>query len=151
MWVLEHIPNPDEALAKVRELLRPGGILIVRVPNMAFIRPINRLKFLERVFPGFFVSLINPASNKESFFELLGPPYHLYGYSPGALRRLLEGHGFRVVRTQVDGGLRTGRPLRDALDAALELLARAIHVLSGGRIIFFYDIVAWARKEENPL
>lgn len=149
-WVLEHIPNPDEAIAKIRELLKPGGILILRVPNMAFIRPIHRLKFIERLFPAFFERLINPASNKESFFELLGPPYHLYGYSAQTVTRLLAGHGFTVERIGIDGGLRTGKGLRDSLDTALRVIARAIHMLSGGRIIFFYDLTAWARKFPEP-
>jgi hypothetical protein len=34
MWhVLEHLPNPDEALAAVAAKLRPGGVLALGVPN----------------------------------------------------------------------------------------------------------------------
>lgn|GEM_PF-129357 len=146
LWALEHIPDQDKTISGIRELLKPDGILILRAPNMAFIRPIHRLKYIERLFPAFFARLINPASNKESFFELLGPPYHLYGHSPGTARRLLEGNGFIVERIGIDGGLRTGGRLRDSLEVVLEALARMIYALSGGRIIFFYDLTVWARK-----
>src|SRR5207245_96199 len=34
-YVLEHVPNPVEILDRAAALLRPGGLLIVRVPNQA--------------------------------------------------------------------------------------------------------------------
>lgn len=33
--VLEHLPEPDRALALLRPLLRPGGLLLVSLPNVA--------------------------------------------------------------------------------------------------------------------
>ena len=34
LWqVMEHLPNPVEILAGIRKLMKPGGILIVAVPN----------------------------------------------------------------------------------------------------------------------
>lgn len=34
LWhVLEHLPHPEQALAEIRRLLRPGGRLILAVPN----------------------------------------------------------------------------------------------------------------------
>jgi 2-polyprenyl-3-methyl-5-hydroxy-6-metoxy-1,4-benzoquinol methylase len=35
MWhVLEHVPNPRQLLASAAELLRPGGLLVIEVPNI---------------------------------------------------------------------------------------------------------------------
>lgn len=32
--VLEHIPNPIAAMATVKELAKPGGLIVVEVPNV---------------------------------------------------------------------------------------------------------------------
>jgi 2-polyprenyl-3-methyl-5-hydroxy-6-metoxy-1,4-benzoquinol methylase len=34
--VLEHIPHPVESLAKLRRMLRPGGQLLIEVPNLLY-------------------------------------------------------------------------------------------------------------------
>jgi 2-polyprenyl-3-methyl-5-hydroxy-6-metoxy-1,4-benzoquinol methylase len=36
--VLEHIPHPVEVMRTLREILQPGGCLVVEVPNMAGLR-----------------------------------------------------------------------------------------------------------------
>jgi 2-polyprenyl-3-methyl-5-hydroxy-6-metoxy-1,4-benzoquinol methylase len=46
--VLEHLRNPDTVLARFSELLRPGGQVLIAVPNVLFYRP--RLKFLRGSF-----------------------------------------------------------------------------------------------------
>lgn len=45
---LEHIPEPDQALARTRNLLRPGGLVVVSVPNFACWQ---RRAFRSRWFP----------------------------------------------------------------------------------------------------
>lgn len=47
--VLEHVPNPDKALAEIRRVLRPGGILIGSVPARSMIW---KLRFLSSTCPG---------------------------------------------------------------------------------------------------
>jgi SAM-dependent methyltransferase len=76
LWhVLEHIPRPIETLKKIRTLLKPGGILIIAVPNLDSIQA--------RVFRGHWYHL-----------EV---PRHLYHFTPAALRKLLESQGFDVL------------------------------------------------------
>jgi SAM-dependent methyltransferase len=75
LWhVLEHLPRPVEALKRIRALLKPGGILIIAVPNFDSIQA--------RVFRGRWYHL-----------EV---PRHLYHFTPGGLRRLLDDGGFDV-------------------------------------------------------
>lgn len=75
--VLEHVPDPVGALGKIRSLLRPGGILIVLVPNGASWE-----------------------------FRALGPrdpnpleiPRHFYHYTPATLSRLAQRAGLDPVK-----------------------------------------------------
>jgi 2-polyprenyl-3-methyl-5-hydroxy-6-metoxy-1,4-benzoquinol methylase len=72
--VFEHIRKPVETLAECRRILKPGGLLVVAVPNIAGLQA--------RV-----------SGNKWFHFD---PPYHLYHYSTQSLSILLEKAGFEV-------------------------------------------------------
>lgn len=75
MWdVLEHVADPEAALAQTARLLRPGGILALNVPDVW--SPVARL--LGRRWP-------------------LLLPEHLFYFSRRSLRRLLGGAGFEVL------------------------------------------------------
>ena len=76
LWhVLEHLPRPVEALKRIRALLKPGGVLVIAVPNFDSVQA--------RVFRGRWYHL-----------EV---PRHLYHFTPGSLRRLLDAGGFDVL------------------------------------------------------
>jgi ubiquinone/menaquinone biosynthesis C-methylase UbiE len=47
--VLEHVPHPESALAEIRRVLRPGGLLLGSVPARSWIW---RLRFLSSTCPG---------------------------------------------------------------------------------------------------
>ena len=80
--VLEHLASPDEVLARLRELLVPGGLLFVDVPNEynAFQTAGRELHGL----PEWWVC----------------PPGHLNYFSSESLARLLAGVGFEVVAAE---------------------------------------------------
>jgi 2-polyprenyl-3-methyl-5-hydroxy-6-metoxy-1,4-benzoquinol methylase len=45
LWdVIEHIPDPDSFLAKIRKLLKPGGLLFLHTPNINIQLPKARFK-----------------------------------------------------------------------------------------------------------
>lgn len=72
--VLEHLPNPRAALAEAARLLRPGGLVLLTLPNFA--------SYQARRFG-------------EDWYAL-SLPHHLYHFTPTTLTRLLEPTGFRV-------------------------------------------------------
>ena len=77
---LEHVFSPVKELAHVQRLLKPGGMLVITVPNAGS---------LEAWLFG-------------RWWVPWDPPRHLYHFEKASLAKLLEEAGFRVVR------LRTG-------------------------------------------
>ena len=79
IWhVLEHVPDPLALLRACRDLLAPGGLLVVEVPNTD--------------------------SWQNQLFGALAfnvdPPRHLYQFGPDSLGRLLARAGFSVRRRE---------------------------------------------------
>lgn len=72
--VFEHLPDPRAELAALRRLLRPGGLLVVEVPNVA--TPLVRL-----------------LGGRHRHFVA----DHLWFFAPATLRRFLESGGFEVL------------------------------------------------------
>ena len=76
IWhVLEHLEQPRETLDEVRRILRPGGRLVVAVPNFAS----------------------RQAEWSGAAWFHLDLPRHLYHFPLAALRRLLDETGFEPI------------------------------------------------------
>lgn len=87
--VLEHLFNPQDALAEIHRVLRPGGRLILSVPNAAHWR--NRLDLM-------FFGRFNPRGDHLSGAEPWRDP-HVRFFSLGALERLVRASGFRTIES----------------------------------------------------
>ncbi len=86
--VLEHMPEPLADLAELRRVLSPGGVVGISCPtNIGLLS--SRLGLLAYSLMG-----------RERRAPI--PPYHLYEFRPGDIKRLLGRAGFAVVRTDVD-------------------------------------------------
>ncbi|MEJ2744974.1 MAG: hypothetical protein P8123_04715, partial [bacterium] len=147
--VLEHLSQPLAVIKRCRDALKEGGMLVFRVPNIDFVARANRLLAFETSLKRIgisFSSLVNPLSRKEYLFELLGVPYHIFGYNRKTLSDLMRKAGFHDFDIALDGRISTGRRLRDAIEKMLYATAKAIYWLSFKRIIFYYDISVYAIK-----
>lgn len=78
LWhVLEHLADPAGTLEEIRRILRPGGHLVVAVPNFGSLQ----------------ARWAGPA-----WFHL-DPPRHLYHFTPAALGQMLSRCGFDIRST----------------------------------------------------
>lgn len=75
--VFEHVLHPEAILSQIRQLLRPGGVLLLAVPNID--------------------SLSSRLQGK--YWAWAVPPDHLYFYNQSNLSLLLEKHGFAVTES----------------------------------------------------
>lgn len=89
MWhVLEHVPDPKQVLEKVYQVLRPGGLFILAVPNE--VHPVLR----HRLFPSRFPRAFDPL--------VWGGEVHLTHFTPRTIKSFLQRQGFTILRFEVD-------------------------------------------------
>ena len=88
----DQLPDPRTAARAVRALLRPNGVLAIRVPNGAFYAAVRRR----------LGGVAGPvARTLLAHNNLLGFPYR-HGFTVQSLSLLLEDTGFDVIRTHGD-------------------------------------------------
>jgi 2-polyprenyl-3-methyl-5-hydroxy-6-metoxy-1,4-benzoquinol methylase len=98
LWsALEHMNEPRANLIEARRILKPGGTLVVQVPNAA--------SYQARLFGG-------------DWFAL-DAPRHRYHFAPRTLERLLSQTGFKLYRTTFFSKAHNAHSLRQSLKSGL--------------------------------
>lgn len=132
--VLEHLYDPDRVTKSISRLLRRGGILFIDVPNeRGLYATIGN--FYERV------RGTKATVNLSPTFA----PYHVFGFTPRSLRKLLGKYDLQPIRWRVYRG-NTPLPRRVGFVGSLEsFAARMVNRASGvGELGSFIE--AWAQK-----
>lgn len=80
--VLEHLYNPAEVIQEIARILKPGGALFTDVPNERGFYFITGNLYYKLRMRDWVVNLAPTFS-----------PYHVFGFTPGSLRKLLGKHG----------------------------------------------------------
>ncbi len=89
--VFEHIANPDKILSEVRRIIKPDGILFIKVPNGLF--NLFKLKMAKRM-------------GRLKNYDIFDSYEHVVHYSDSTLKKMLEKYGFKVIKVKI------GRPIQ---------------------------------------
>lgn len=114
LYVLEHVFDPRDFLRRLRCVLKPGGLAIVRVPWNEPILPLNR--WLGR--------------------SLMMAPAHLNDFPPRTLCRLAREVGFASAEVRVGARRRAADPVERLGAALLGGIGRGVEIATRGRWVF---------------
>jgi SAM-dependent methyltransferase len=112
-YVIEHVFDPLRLLERVRRILKPGGLVLLRWPHTT---PI--------------VKLLKPWARR---LDLYHTPYHIYDFSPATMNRLLKRTGFSAVETVIGGYTHPAPQLARWATMACGRLAQGVAGLSSNR------------------
>ncbi len=99
--VLEHLHDPQETLRRCYELMEPGGLLVIAVPNELFGLKTKAKQLLKRVGIERFQAVGKLGMPKIALDGSV-PEIHLVHYTPVTLKNALIRAGFGVIEVGLD-------------------------------------------------
>lgn len=135
-FILEHVINPDEFLSKIFFILKPGGMIFLRIPNIYPLYIIHKLDpILKTKYGNFLIkSLRSNKISKDKLLYMLDPPTHLWGFSRSSLKILLNNAGFTNINIYNDKMPKRGTYI-SYIDDSIKLISDLIKILSFNKIL----------------
>jgi len=133
--ILEHVYDPVDLLRRVARALRPGGVVLLDVPNECSLY--TYLGNLYRRLRG-----TDWAVNLSPTF----PPFHVVGFCPSSLRLALDRAGLVPVSLRQYRMVSTFTPVRRGALASLETLGLEAALTVGRLVGMGAGLECWARK-----
>ena len=127
--VLDSVCDPIGVLRRVHQMLTPGGVVVIRVPNAIFHLSVRGVLKLVK------------AQRQQAF--------HLYIYSPSTLENLLSSVGLKTLSVR---NSKTGcTPGCTPVNGAEHLLRRLIWTASGLGFWFIAQSIYWLTRKQSVL
>lgn len=128
LWhVLEHVPDPMRYLKVIHEILRPGGLLVLAVPNVNNLMMRIAYRIVKR--------------RKLKLFHRGEKELHLYHFSTKTIRSYLKKTGFACLKLSPDFGI------IDRSKKFVNLLALVPYYIAGVKIFNALEIYALSQKD----
>jgi 2-polyprenyl-3-methyl-5-hydroxy-6-metoxy-1,4-benzoquinol methylase len=132
-YVLEHLPDPLSTAKKIYEMLKPGGVMVIRVPHTT---PIVR-----------FLSIFKIDNN------LYDTPYHLYDFSPGTITVLLKKAGFSLIQVMPGSPTFPPKDFERVISIVSGCFSRILFVMSRGKFLLpgISKTILAVKQKENKV
>jgi SAM-dependent methyltransferase len=138
--VIEHVPDPKQVLAGLRELLVEGGLLILAVPDARLHALIGRTREKLGFRDGFWM---NTRKHPLVGFD---PPAHLCSFEPKTISRLAEKCGFQTLAVRNAPVIINQDVWKNVAKILLHGFSETLYLASLGRVVLGYSTMLAARK-----
>ncbi|GEM_PF-2133408 len=136
--VLEHMRNPKAALKTVHELLKPDGVLLVRVPNPNYV---ILKKNIDKIF-----RLKRKIGKEATYFN---PGSHIFYFYPKTIRKLISDNGFKIVKMKYERSeIFKDKKIR-IFAGMLHYAAKILYFVTLGRVNCMINTIVYTRKIED--
>lgn len=142
LWnVFEHVCNPSEVIKKCAKLLKPNGVLVIKVPNMKFQKLVFKLIFLVDG-----IRKLNNTYDTGGKIPYLAtpPPAHLFGFTSNTMKKYFEKAG--LTPTSLEPAKLSNSVNESVLYKIMERTVNILFRISGKTINYSPTLLAYAIK-----